>query len=109
MKKENPSAYFWQIAKNFTRLQNISRGSLMGFPCLRYQGEFFATADHRSGDLIVRLPATRVKELIAEGKGQAFAPAGKIFREWIQVSERNARYWKDLMQEAKDFARQKQK
>ena len=75
----------------------------MGFPCLRSQGEFFATADHRSGNLIVKLPAQRVQQLINKGSGVAFAPAGKTFREWIQIEQRNPQIWKTLMNEAKDF------
>lgn len=52
---------------------------MMGFPCLRVDGAFFASCDHRSGDLIVKLPEARVRELIAEKTGKPFAPAGRIF------------------------------
>jgi hypothetical protein len=43
------------------------------------EGEFFATCDHRTGDLIVKLPQAGVQELIDLGVGPAFAPAGRVF------------------------------
>lgn len=39
-----------------TRFTSITRA--MGFPCPRVAGAFFASCDHRAGDLIVRLPTT---------------------------------------------------
>jgi hypothetical protein len=43
---------------------------MMGFPCLRVSGAFFASCDHRSGDLIVKLPRHRVEQLIRAGAGK---------------------------------------
>ena len=75
----------------------------MGFPCLRVEGEFFATCDHRTGELIVKLPAPRVQELIDLGYGKAFKPAGRVFREWVLVPERDDKRWAGLMAEARSF------
>ena len=75
----------------------------MGFPCLRVEGEFFATCDHRTGDLIVKLSADRVQALIGEGTGDPFAPAGRVFKEWVLVRERNEPQWQSLMKEAKEY------
>ena len=57
----------------------------MRFPCLRANGNFFATCDHRTGDLIVKLPRQRVDKLIAAGDALPFAPAGRTFKEWASV------------------------
>lgn len=75
----------------------------MGFPCLRVNNDFFASADYRSGDLIIKLPTERVQPLIHEGIGEDFSPAGRKFREWVVISKRDAGLWKALMQEALDF------
>jgi hypothetical protein len=75
----------------------------MGFPCLRVDGEFFATCDHRTGELIVKLPRARVQELIDQGLGQAFNPAGRVFREWVLVPERDEQRWTELLTEARVF------
>jgi hypothetical protein len=76
---------------------------MMGFPCLRVNGEFFASADHRTGDLIVKLPANQVEEMIDIGLGQPFAPAGRRFREWVLISDRDADRWTELMLKALAF------
>ena len=80
-------------------------GTIMGFPCLRAPGgAFLATADHRTGDLIVKLPRERVADLLASGAGEPFAPAGRAFREWARIPGRNASLWRTLLDEARAFA-----
>ncbi len=39
-----------------------------------------------TGDLVVELLRVRVAELIEAGIGAPFAPAGKVFSEWVAVS-----------------------
>ena len=53
----------------------------MGFLCLRVEEQFFATCDHRTGELMVKLPRKRVQELIDSGPAHPFAPSGQVFRE----------------------------
>ncbi len=98
------AAFFWKIADEFLENRGITEGSLMGFPCLRVKGDFFATCDHRTGDLIVKLPRERVQQLIDQGRGAPFAPAGRVFREWVLVEKRDGRKWRGLINEAKAFA-----
>lgn len=76
---------------------------MMGFKCLRSDGAFFATLDHRSGALIVKLPAQRVQALIAEGIGEPFAPAGRVFKEWVSISTFGRSLWTRLLIEARTF------
>ena len=63
-----------------------------------------ARGDHRTGHLIVRLPRERVQELVNGRVGEAFAPAGRTFKEWVLVSGRRKATWTSLMKEAKTFA-----
>ena len=95
--------FFWEVASPFLKGEGISKGTMMGFPCLRVQGQFFASADHRTGDLIVKLPATRVTEIIDAGGGEPFAPAGRTFREWVKIVKRDATVWRQLIEEAQKF------
>ncbi len=81
----------------------MDEGTLMGFPCLRVNGDFFSTCDHRTGDLIVKLSRVRVSDMIARGEGESFAPAGRVFKEWLLVRERDADRWRALMEEAVTF------
>jgi hypothetical protein len=75
-------------------------GTMMGHPCLRRNGAFFATAGHDADELILKLSAERVQELIADGAGEPFAPAGKTFREWVAIPREKAKAWPALIREA---------
>ena len=95
--------FFWELASPLFAADAVTEGSLMGFPCLHIGGEFFATCDYRTGELIVKLSKTQVQELITTGVGQPFAPAGRIFSQWVLIPERDERVWVDLMAEAQAF------
>jgi hypothetical protein len=76
---------------------------MMGFPCLRVRGRFFASTDRANGNLLVKLPEDRVDALVAGGRAEPFAPAGRRFREWAAVPHSRSRTWKKLLDEAHDF------
>ena len=71
--------------------------------CIRVGKEFLAMPEYRTGDLVVKLPRGRVDELIEAGHGLAFAPAKKVFREWVQVPERDEALWTALLDEGYEF------
>ncbi len=75
----------------------------MGFPCLRVGGEFFATCDHRSGELIVKLHRDDVTSMVDGGLGEPFAPAGRVFKEWVLVPQHDEDRWRNLMEQALEF------
>jgi hypothetical protein len=101
-----PGDLFWSVADTFLARDDVAEGTLMGFPCLRVDGDFFATCEHRTGELIVKLSEKRVRELRASGEGAAFAPAGRVFKEWVLVSESDESRWTALLQEAYVFVKQ---
>lgn len=76
---------------------------MMGYPCLRTHGDFFASAAPTTGHLVVKLDAGRVQELIDSGVGQEFRPAGRRFREWVLVAERDDALWEELLAESLAF------
>lgn len=98
-------AFFWSLADPMLALEDVTRSTMMGFPCLRTDGDFFASVHPESGNLIAKLPADRVEAMIAEGTGEAFSPAGRRFREWVQVAERNPERWALLLEESRLFVR----
>lgn len=69
-------------------------------PCLR---EFLGLVDYRGSGMVVKLPRDRVDELIGLGIGQLFAPAGKVFREWVAIPKPDRRSWTTLLAEAVAF------
>lgn len=107
MNEADPSAaFFWDIADVLLEQDGVEKGTIMGFPCLRVGGAFFACPDRESGDLVVKLPASRVEEMVDAGTGQPFAPTGRRFREWVRIPDRDASRWKELVEEALEFVDQ---
>lgn len=82
----------------------VGRSTMMGHPCVRRAGRFFASFDPRADCLVVKLPAERVEALIDGGTGQPFAPNGKVFREWVSIPSVDPSGWARLLAEALDFA-----
>jgi hypothetical protein len=94
---------FWSLAEPLLERQGITRCTMMGLPCLRIRGAFFASCDRRTGDLLVKLPEARVDELVGADRAHAFAPAGRRFREWAAVPLARSRSWRRLLDEALEF------
>lgn len=94
---------FWSHAEAFLERDGVARGTMMGYPCLRIDGGFFASCDRKNGDLIVKLSKKRVDALIEDGRGSSFAPAGKRFREWVSISSELETSWDALLGEALEF------
>jgi hypothetical protein len=84
----------------------IGRATMMGYPCVRLAGRFLASYDDKAGGLVVKLPRDRVETLVEQGVGVPFAPAGKVFREWVSIPTVERQLWQTLLAEAVDFARQ---
>jgi hypothetical protein len=82
----------------------VGRSTMMGYPCVRRAGRFFASFDTRAEALVVKLNRDRVAELIADGTGEPFAPNGRVFREWVTIPEADPRLWERLLAEARAFA-----
>lgn len=100
---EQPSDLFTDVSASALAHPDVATGTMMGFPCLRVAGAFFASCDPRSGDLVVKLPRERVEQLIDAGLGTPFAPAGRRFREWVVIDDRDEARWADLIDEARMF------
>lgn len=103
---EKGTKLFWSLAESLYEDPKVKEGTMMGFKCLRLEGAFFATLDHRNGALITKFPKERVLELIESGTGQAFAPAGRVFKEWVSIPIPDRKQWSQLLQEAKSFVQQ---
>jgi len=94
---------FWDLANEMYADPAVVEGTMMGFPCLRVNGQFFASLDKNTKNMIVKLPAARVDELVDSGQGLPFAPSGRVFREWTALSVPDEEEWRALLNEAKDF------
>lgn len=94
---------FWALTEPLLERPAVERSTMMGLPCVRADGAFFASCDRKTGDLLVKLPEARVDELVDAGKANSFAPAGRRFREWAAIPFDRSRTWPKLLDEAFEF------
>jgi hypothetical protein len=94
---------FWELAEQLLAEPGVTRSAMMGYPCLRANGAFFACVERTTGHLIVKLPALRVDELVATGQALPFAPNGRTFREWAAFPVAEPDEWSGLLAEARSF------
>jgi hypothetical protein len=93
-------AVFWQLAQELQREDpRVHEGTIMNGRCLRVGGEFLALVDYKDSGLVVKLSKRRVVELIEEGVGKPFAPAGRVFKEWVSVPTFDRTRWRELLRE----------
>jgi len=96
-------AAFERIAAGLRGEPNVTEGTGFGSnPGLRINGKIFAMLAH--GELVVKLPAGRVDELVAGGDAANFdAGKGRPMREWASVSASRSEEWPALVREALAF------
>ena len=95
---------FWELIGEL-QLEDprVEEGTIMGGRCVRVAGEFLGLVDFKGSGMVVKLPRARVGELIEQGHGQPFAPAGKVFKEWVSIPTRDRRRWRSLLREGIAF------
>lgn len=77
-------------------------GRMLQSPGLKTAGKFYAFAT--ATDLVVKLPASRVDELIDSGRGLACAPrAGRPVREWVRIAAPDEEVCLSYVLEARAF------
>jgi hypothetical protein len=94
---------FWELAHDLLTEPGVTRSTMMGYPCLRAGGAFFACVERSTGHLVVKLPADRVNDLVGSGLGLPFAPNGRVFREWAACPIPDPEEWAALLGEARAF------
>jgi hypothetical protein len=94
---------FWELAEDLLEEPGTTRSTMMGYPCLRQNGAFFACVDRTTGHLVVKLPAERVAELVGSARATPFAPNGRTFREWAAFTRPTRKEWTALLDEARRF------
>jgi hypothetical protein len=92
---------FWDLIDELREHDDrIEEGTIMGGRCARVAGEFLGLVGYKGSGMVIKLPRQRVDELINEGVGLPFAPAGKVFREWVAIPKPDRRRWTKLLREA---------
>lgn len=100
----SPEKLFWELAAELQAEDaRVAEGTIMNGRCLRVGKEFLALVDYKGSGLVVKLPRARVEALIDDGVGRPFAPAGRVFKEWLSVPEPERRLWRRLLAEGVAF------
>jgi hypothetical protein len=100
-KPTRAEALFWDLIDDLREHDDrIEEGTIMGGRCARIAGEFLGLVDFKNSGMVVKLPGTSVDELIVQGLGESFAPAGNVFREWVAIAKPYRRRWSQLLNEA---------
>ena len=101
-----PEERYEDLVDEFTGVDGVTPpagGSGFGRGALRYRRKIFAM--YVRGQLVVKLPAARVDELVADGHGERFdANKGTPMKEWFSLDPASALPWPPLAREALDFA-----
>jgi hypothetical protein len=80
----------------------LERGRILHSEGLKTAGKFCAFVNR--GELVVKLPAARVGELVARGSGRPFdAGKGRPMREWVRIRPTDEAECKDYVIEAQRF------
>jgi hypothetical protein len=83
----------------------VERGRILHSDGVKTGGRFFAFV--AKGDLVVKLPADRVEELIGSGAGRVFdAGKGRPMKEWVRLSPADEAACAAYAIEARDFVAQ---
>lgn len=103
-----PEEHFAELVEAFAAAPGVvipPDGSVkwrFGTSALKVNGKIFAMLVN--GALAVKLPATRVAELIAGGEGQPFGTTeSRPMKEWVSLAADDSGTWPGLAQEAYDF------
>jgi hypothetical protein len=100
----DPQAAFAELIAALTADPDVAEGKALHAPGLKRAGKLFAMHLADAG-LVLKLPAPRVLELVAEGVGAPFGTGGRVMREWTAIGADHVDAWPALAAEALAFAR----
>ena len=105
-----PEERYAQLVKKVSGapgVRNVTEGKGFGSTGqLKVDGRIFAMLVR--GELVLKLPRSKVDELVGGGEGTHFdAGKGKPMREWFVLSSKSKEDWLPLAREAMTFVRGK--
>lgn len=95
---------FEKLPARLLRQPHVAEGTGFGRTRgLRINDKIFAMLCR--GELVLKLPHTRVDELVAAGTARHFEPRrdGRLMKEWASVSPEQGHVWEPLAREALRF------
>jgi TfoX/Sxy family transcriptional regulator of competence genes len=107
-------ARFAALVKEFRRYAEVTAPSdgaqtkkRFGSSELKVHTKIFAMLVR--GQLVVKLPKSRVDVLVASGDGERFDPRhdGRLMKEWVSIAPTSEEEWMPLAKEAMEFVSSK--
>lgn len=99
---EAPSVFERIGARLLDAYPGDERGRMLHAPGLKTAGRFYAFAS--AHDIVVKLPAVRVAELIASGAGRPCDPrGGRPMRQWVRLPATDEDAAEAHLSEAREF------
>lgn len=93
----------WTVVRDELSMRDgVRAGRIFRSHGLRY-GDHFVCFLSGAG-LVLKLPAERVAQLVADGIGQPFTSGARVRDEWVTVPPASASSWLQLADEALRFA-----
>jgi TfoX/Sxy family transcriptional regulator of competence genes len=94
---------FAPVVDAFAKDRHVTAGKMMSSHGLKVNGKIFAMFGR--GQFVVKLPRSRVDDLVGRGKGERFDPGhGRLMKEWIAFTVEKEK-WIDLAKEAYNFVK----
>jgi hypothetical protein len=81
----------------------LEYGRMFNSDGLKTSGKFFAFPGS-NGDLIVKLPAERIADLVAGGEGRPLTMGKRTMREWVRLAPADEAACASYVTEARRFA-----
>lgn len=85
----------------------VTESQMFGMPCVKIGGKAFAGL--WKNNLVVKIGAPRVDQLLKSKAGRQFDPSGmkRPMKEWVMIKPASSKQWIELAGEAKQFVAQK--
>lgn len=81
----------------------VTRGKIFNGDGVKVQGKVFAFIG-RNGDLVAKVPESRVHELVSQHTGRPVVMGRRTMREWVRLpAEAGVGAWSDVLDEAYHF------
>jgi len=100
----NVHSTFLELAKSFAGDDKVTFGEGKGFGAnaLKVKGKIFAMISSKN-QLVVKLPTSRVNQLVKEQRGDYFDPGhGRKMKQWLEYRGASE-MWFDIVHEARNF------
>ena len=100
---ESDEDRFWEAAAHLLARHGVNAIDDDGQALPGRAGKFFAAFYRSSGDLLIRVPAGRVDQLIASGIGGAWVSGGCREKKWAAIPPEAVADWPAYLGEAYTF------